>query len=528
MKLSFPFKHAGFGGRAGIALAVISGLLLTGSFPKMDLPWLSWIALVPLLLALIGRTFGTGFRIGFLAGLVHNLSLLYWVVDTMRTYGHLPWPLCVLLLVLLAAYLALYTALFAGLVCRICRKPWAYMVLVPLFWVALEYVRSFLLSGFPWEFVGYSQYAVRPLIQISDLGGVYGVSFLVVLANAAVFMLTASLAGRYRRHLRATVPFAAASLLATAVLIGLAWIYGQWRIAAIDNRILGSPTAKIGIVQGNIPQSLKWDAAYQETTTKKYIDLSLGTRKNPVELVVWPETATPFYFIHQVELTRMVTEGIQDTGTDFLIGSPSAVSRGTTVDYYNSAYLISARGKVTGKYDKVHLVPYGEYVPLRRWLPFLGKMVEQVGDFQSGVKGRTLLWRHHRLGVQICYEIIFPELSRAMVDNGAALLVNITNDAWYGRSSAPYQHFSMVVFRAVENRRSLVRSANTGISGFVDPTGRIMDPTPLFEDAVVTRSLPLLKTRTLYTRFGDVFAQACLVLAFLFAILGIVVERGKP
>jgi len=178
-----------------------------------------------------------------------------------------------------------------------------------------------------------------------------------------------------------------------------------------------------------------------------------------------------------------------------------------------------------GKYDKTHLVPFGEYVPFKKWLPFLGKIVAQVGDFRAGKAGRTLPWHQEQLGVQICYEIIFPGLARAMAANGASILINITNDAWFGKTSGPYQHFSMTVFRAVENRRSLARSANTGISGFIDPAGRILTATPLLQTAAATQTLPLLTTKSVYTRIGDLFAQACLALVLLIAVVEIVRRR---
>ena len=178
--------------------------------------------------------------------------------------------------------------------------------------------------------------------------------------------------------------------------------------------------------------------------------------QNP-DLVVWPETATPFYFLSNTRLSGMVKKGVRLAGSSFLIGSPAFTSKGNILRYYNSAYLLNPDGRVSAKYDKAHLVPFGEYVPFKKWVPFLGKIVENVGDFKTGRKGDTLRWGNHRLGVQICFEVIFPKLSRAMVQNGANLLVNITNDAWFGRTSAPYQHFSMAVFRAVENKRSLIR-----------------------------------------------------------------------
>ena len=218
-------------------------------------------------------------------------------------------------------------------------------------------------------------------------------------------------------------------------------------------------------------------------------------------------------------------EGIAQTKTDYLIGSPSFVRTGTGAEYYNSAYLICPAEKKVLKYDKTHLVPFGEYVPFKKWLPFLGKIVAQVGDFRAGKKGRTLAWRDQQLGIQICYEIIFPGLSRAMVRNGASLLVNITNDAWFGKTSGPYQHFSMTIFRAVENRRALARSANTGISGFIDPAGRILASTELLQEAAATKTLPLMKEYSLYTRIGDLFAMGCLGLAVV--VMLVEFARGK-
>jgi apolipoprotein N-acyltransferase len=202
---------------------------------------------------------------------------------------------------------------------------------------------------------------------------------------------------------------------------------------------------------------------------------------------------------------------VKSLRTDFLIGSPSFERRSSEVIYHNSAYLINSRGKAVDRYDKAHLVPFGEYVPLKKWLPFIGKLVTAVGDFEPGQTGKTLSWRKHQIGVQICYEMIFPKFSRQIVNNGADLLINITNDAWYGRSSAPYQLFSMSVFRAIENRRSVVRSANTGISGFIEPTGFIRSRTALFEDKVISQPVSLLKMRTTYGRWGDWFPAICCI-----------------
>jgi apolipoprotein N-acyltransferase len=261
----------------------------------------------------------------------------------------------------------------------------------------------------------------------------------------------------------------------------------------------------VTVVQGNIEQDRKWDPSFQVLTAVKYKNLSLEAAARGADLIIWPETATPFYFLQEELLSSLVIEGIKQAKTYFIIGAPSF--HDSQPDPYkqlfNSAYLMTPEGKPAGKYDKVHLVPYGEYVPFQRWMPFLGKLVAQVGDFQSGRRGDTLKWQQRKVGMLICYEVIFPELARAMVRNGADLLVNITNDAWFGRTSAAYQHFSMAVLRAVENRRTLARAANTGISGFIDPTGRILETTPLFETTTATARVPLLTLSSWYTQWGD-------------------------
>ena len=373
--------------------------------------------------------------------------------------------------------------------------------------------------------MGYTQFNMLHIIQISDLFGVYGVSFCIVLSNTAGFLIYLCLMDKHWEGKRVQTKTAAGAMAAFVVILGAVFLYGKWRINNIHELALMSPSSKVTIVQGNIDQAQKWDPAFQRSSTLKYIRLSLLSKHLQTDLVVWPETATPFYFMHDTELSKLVLRGIHEIGTDFLIGSPAFTLKNNKIEYYNSAFLVDAAGKVNGRYDKTHLVPFGEYVPMKKWLPFVSKMVEAVGDFDTGEKGQTIKWQKSNIGILICYEIIFPALSRAMVQNHASLLVNLTNDAWYGRSSAPYQHFSMAVFRAVENRRSLVRAANTGISGFIEPTGKVIETTQIFKDAVITQKIPMLQVETLYSRFGDVFAMACLGLSVFFMSLRIVKFR---
>ena len=508
--------------KKNIALAIISGVLLTGAFPKIGLDWLAWIALVPLLYAVKDLSVGAGFRVGFITGLVHFLSLLYWLVPVMRTYGYLPIFLSVSILILLAAVLALFIALFSTVLTAVGRRPAGCLTLMPLIWVSLEYIRSFIFSGFPWELLGYSQYSRLQLIQVSDITGVYGLSALIAFVNGAIFITLLHLIKRRWQQTDITKRLATGSMIALVLGVALTWAYGHWRLQAIDSLIAVAPKTRISVIQANIDQAIKWDPAFQIKTIKKYNQLSSSVSKQQPDLIVWPESATPFYFLYDVAPSKMVFDGIRQSGTDHLIGSPSFLRTNDVVEYYNSAYLIIPEKKTMGKYDKTHLVPFGEYVPFKKWLPFLGKMVAQVGDFREGKVGQTLPWRNAQLGVLICYEIIFPGLSRAMAKNNASILVNLTNDAWFGKTSGPYQHFSMTVFRAVENRRSLARSANTGISGFIDPAGRILASTDLLQEAVATQTVPMLKERSIYTQIGDLFARTCLALVLLIMLIGMV------
>ncbi len=512
---------------SSLALAAASGLTMTAAFPRLQLPWAAWLALLPLLVALRDLRAAAAFRVGMAAGMCHALTLVYWVVPTMVTYGNLPHFVAVPILCLLAAYLALYWGIFAALLPRLGHTPLRLWLVIPALWVALEYGRGHLLSGFPWALLGYSQVALLPLIQVSDILGIYGVSFLVAALNGAFFLLLLQLSGHTWQGRVVTWRASLPALAGTVTLCAIALIYGHARIASIDRHAAAADTVMVAALQGNIAQGEKWNPSLRNSAIEKYLRLShqAATAHAP-QLIVWPETATPFYLFTDPEPTRVLREGLAGLPAAFVIGSPAVERRGHAGVYFNSAYLLpSGGGSAAQRYDKAHLVPFGEYVPLQRWLPFVGKIVAQVGDFAHGPMGATLAWGTYRLGIQICYEIIFPELARAQVAAGAGLLLNLTNDAWYGRSSAPYQHFAMAVARAVENRRALVRSANTGISGFVDPVGRVHATTSLFEEAVVAARLPLMIEESFYSRHGDLFAGGCLLVSLVFGLAGMLGRR---
>jgi apolipoprotein N-acyltransferase len=432
---------------------------------------------------------------------------LYWIVGVINHYGHVPTLLSVVIFVLLLFYLSLYPGFFAMAVSQLREKSLPFYLTGPFFWVALEYVRSFLLSGFPWGSLGYSQYDQLHLIQISDILGVYGLSALIMAVNGALFELSNTVR---RDRILVWKPLVGVSLVIVGFLA-----YGAWRIEKTDRIVGDAPKRTVALVQGNIDQSVKWLPSFQDETMRRYGALSTDALKTNPELIIWPETALPFYFLHDEDLTAETLELVRTSRVHFVLGSPSFLRTGQGVRYYNSAYLVDPTGEVVGKYDKVHLVPYGEYVPLKRFFPFIGKIVEAVGDFDSGERGQVLSWGNEKIGILICFEAIFPELARSMVRNGAQLLINITNDAWFGKSSAPYQHLSMVVFRAVENHLAVARAANTGISAYVDPVGRLLDQTPLFEEAMRSRALPLMGHQSFYARHGDIFAIGCVLTSLM-------------
>ena len=486
--------------REKLLLAIASGLLLTASFPPTFTGRIAWVALIPLFKSLEGLAGKRAFTAGFFFGLAHNLTLVYWVVFVMQHYGNLPLAASLGILLLLAMYLALYPALFSLLASALGRSLFCFKAAG--LWVALEFVRANVLTGFPWCLVGYSRYRDLPLIQAADLVGVYGISFVIVLANALLYRLL------LERPLKAVRLDSALALLVAALI----YAYGFYRLS--EEPAPGS-SIRVTVVQGNIDQSIKWDPSFQAETIRTYRRLSFSSKPFGPDLVVWPETAVPLFLQDRGDLALEVLETVRDTRAYFIFGSPAYGRDEGAVHYFNRAYLAGPEGEVLDAYDKVHLVPFGEYVPLKGLLPFVQRLVESAGDFRPGRETAPLFLPGVGAGVLICYESIFPELARAMTRKGADLLVNLTNDAWFGMTSAPYQHFSMAVFRAVETRRPLVRAANTGFSAFIDARGEIHGATELFSEAVIHRDLALGAPRlTVYARYGDFF-PLCLMLPAL-------------
>lgn len=499
-----------------IALAALTGLLIFLSFPKHGSGIFAWVALIPLFFALQEVPPRKGFKIGFGAGFVAHIGILYWIAYVVVQYGYHPIYVGVAATLLLSSYLSVYTAFFAFGVVFFRDKRIPFFLSAPLVWSLLDYARSQILTGFPWEHLAHSQYLYGKVIQITDITGTYGITFTIVLVNAVIYDL---LSQRSRKS------YLIAESVAASIILALIIIYGHIRIGGVDELLKKARGLDVTLVQGNIDQNLKWNPHYQMQTIDIYRSLSLQSAPAPGGLIVWPETATPFYFQQRSAVQAAVVETAVASRSALLFGSPSYETNGSNISYMNSAFLLRPDGTQSGRYDKVHLVPYGEYVPLRSLFPFINKLVAGVGDFMPGKGYYPLTIDDNRLGVLICYEGILPDAAREYKRKNAELLVNITNDAWFGRTSAPYQHLSMTVFRAIENRLYLVRAANTGISAIVDPTGKILASTGLFERTTLKGNVKMIDDKTFYAAYGDLFVYLCATALVVLVILSM--QRRK-
>ena len=478
---------------------MLSGLLLILSFPKFGHGAVAWVALAPLLVALAQATPGEGARLGYLTGAVSATGVLYWTALVVVQFGGLSLPVGVVVMTLLCLAFALFPLLFGAITAFWVRAfgPGA-LFLAPLAWAATELLRSHTFFQFPWCLLGYTQHANPAAIQIAAVTAVYGVSAAVALASACL---------AYAALVPSRRVAALAGLL--GLLVGVHG-YGAW--------VMGRPWSeagrlRVGLVQAGIVQEEKWKPELAGQNVARHLELTERAAAAGARLVVWPESAVPFYYDHTPALAELLRERVRALGIYLFFGNDDRETAPTGEDrVYVGAKMLSPQGELVLRYHKMQLVPFGEYVPLQKVLTLGGrvtaKVVEQVADFTPGREAVVGEVAGHHLGGFICYESIFPQLVRRFTAGGAELLVNVTNDAWYGRTSAPYQHLAMTRFRAVENGRYLVRAANTGITAVVDPRGRLVATTALFDRTVLVSDVPLVQGTTFYARHGDVFAWA--------------------
>ncbi len=486
-------------------LAGLSGLALFLSFPKFGHGAVAWAALVPLLVALPGRSDCAASGLGLLTGFVASVGVLYWTAIVAVVHGGLAWPAAIVAMLSLAAVEALFVGLFTWELSRLLRRHGrGALLLAPIIWVGLEMVRTHTFCSFPWCLLGYTQHDNLPVAQLASLTGVYGLSFVVALASAVLAFALLEPDPRVRRKALAGL---AAVLVATLA-------YGTWRLrtATFDGERL-----RVALVQASIPQDEKWQPSLAWRNIAWHADLTRQAASRGARLIVWPESAVPYYY----DSTPLIAATMQDLARQsnaFLLFGNDDREAGEDQDrIFVGAKLIDPSGSLRFRYHKMQLVPFGEYLPLARFFERLGveRLVQEVGAFTPGTEATVGQAAGRRFGVTVCYEAIFPWLVRRFTQQGADLLINITNDGWYGRSSAPYQHFAMARLRAIENGRHFVRAANTGISAVVDPRGRVLARTELFERTALVHDIGLSRERTVFVRIGESFGWGCLGIALL-------------
>ncbi|MFQ5589276.1 MAG: apolipoprotein N-acyltransferase [Nitrospiria bacterium] len=499
-----------------IVLALSAGTLLVASFPRFDLYPLAWLAFVPLFFAIEGRKPTQAFLLGGFFGLVYFFGTLSWVTLSMRNYGGLsPW-LSFTAMFLLVAYLSVYVGFFTALLQACARlTEGGLLFFTPALWVVLEWAKGHFFTGFPWASLAYSQTPFLSIIQIADFGGIYVVGFVMMLVNRAFYLsLRPCFHGTFRWRALSWKPLGVAGAF---FLLTLG--YGLFRLSEPVNH---GRSLRVAVIQGNIAQDQKWDRAFQEETLNIYERLSLSTLNDEEKpnLLLWPEAVLPFVFGSEPGHERRLRHFVDEQNIPLILGAPSMRREDTEkLTLRNSAFYFSPETEQIGRYDKLHLVPFGEYVPLPKLLFFIGKLVEGVGDFLPGETATVFDLGKTRVAAVICFEVIFPEVVRQFVQNGAVIMTTLTNDAWFGTSSAPFQHFSMVQFRAIENRIPFARAANTGISGFIDAKGRVLQTSPLFVEATATETLFRRTQTTLYTQWGDFFAALCAIITAIILVI---------
>ena len=501
-----------------LLLALTAGLLNWAVFPKVGLWPLVWVCQVPLLLASFRVT--SSYRsllFGFVAGLAFFIGTCHWIAGVLLAYGGLPWVGAQLLFLLLALYLASFYALFSWAFARLSLSGGSLCFwLAPVLWVSTEYLRAQVLTGFPWCLLGYGLVDAVNLAQIARWTGVYGLSFAAISVSA---FATEVLVHPSRS---AALRLGSVASVLVCLALGFASIGKEHR----------EPAHLVRIVQTNIDLDQKLDAAARASLLDELAQLSIPSEQgesdpqsDSVRLILWPETPAAFYFNHDRDFRRRMESIATSAGAYFLFGFVDFRPRSNgdaERDPYNSVAMLSPDGQGISQYDKIHLVPFGEYIPYKSLFFFVDKVSTEAGNFKPGNRVVvTPLDNQHSVGTFVCYEAVVSDLVRQFARDGSQLLVNVTNDAWFGESAAPFQHLAMTRMRAIENHRYLLRAANNGISAIISPNGHVVKTVARNQRIVLEGHFGFETEMTLYAQYGDVFAWLC-----LFTCAGVLVWQG--
>ncbi len=511
-----------------LLLAVLSGFLVALSFPMRfgefhlpNLGWISFFSLIPLYISIANVSVRRAYLLSFASFTCYFGISLYWTAHATHVFGHISLWLSAILALSLSIMMAAILAM-APLIMRwlSCKKIADELILLPMAFTAIELLRTYIpFGGFPWANISMALFDYPLLIQTADITGFYGIVFFIVWIN--VFLAQSILYWQQSRFKMLKL-----KLILTVILIGSVLGYGYFRMNDIQDKIAQADIAKIALVQANIPQDEKWLDQNRYINLKKHAALISDVDLNTIDLVVWPETSFTSVVSPQnnPDPWQMRTFGFHGNPkhTSVFFGN---IWKDADNRYYNSSMLIDADGHMIGQYHKSHLTPFGEYMPLKKFFFFLEKLTAPVGDFFEGTNVSPLRAPGFLFGPLICYEDIFPDIARTHVQNNAQVLVNITNNAWFGKTSAPYQQLAMSIFRAVETRRALVRATNTGVSAVIFPDGQLYNQSGLFDSALLIAKVPLLNMKTLFVQFGNSFAYMCVAGLILLALSRIVVLK---
>jgi len=451
--------------------------------------------------------------LGLITGFVYFVGTVYWTSTVLAVFGGMPMILAIVAMMLLAAYLAIYPAITAMVMARLISQGGrTALFFLPAAWIATEYLRGFFFGGFPWVPFGNSQVTMLAVAQVASVFGVYGLSALVAFVNAAIAFALLS-TGRSR---------VIAGAATVALLVGVA-AWGSWRVAEGSLTREGT-VLRVGLIQGNVAQTDKLNPTPQSMRRifTSYLAMTRDAVRRGAEYVIWPESSTPFTFGRDAVGEAALRDLAREVGVPILFGSDQIVAE-PELRQYNAAFLLGPNGETQAVYRKIHLVPFGEFIPLQEWLTFVAPLVKRYLPFDAGDEVVLLPVNGHPTSTAICYEVVFPSLMRDAVLMGSQLLTTVTNDGWYGTSSAPYQHFEMASMRAIEEGRYMARSANTGISGVVDPYGRVVQASAIFEQVGLVAEVRLLTGRTIYSQIGDVIAYVGMALT----LIALVVVRPR-